>query len=61
MTFWEILLIIAIVIFVSYIFGKEIYKKRKHLPSGECSCCQMKNKRIIKQMKKAVKEKQKFN
>ncbi|MDY4787764.1 MAG: hypothetical protein SO253_00415 [Bacilli bacterium] len=56
MTFWEILLIIIIISFVSYIFGKEIYKKIKHQPTGECACCSMKNKRMIKEMRKAVKK-----
>ena len=49
---YEILLIIAIVAFVVFIFGREIYKKIKKLPSGECACCHSNSKRLLKNYRK---------
>ena len=51
MEFHEILLIIVIVSFVCFVFGKQIYNKITHKPSDECSCCAMKSKRMIKIIK----------
>ena len=48
MTLPEILFIIAIVAFVSFVFGKEIYKRIKKLPTGECACCHTKSKKLLK-------------
>ena len=48
MTIYEILLIIAIISFVAIIFGREIYRKKKNLPTGECACCHLKSKRLLK-------------
>ena len=54
MKFYEVLLIIIILCFVLFVFGKQIYKKIKHKPSGECACCAMKSKRIIKKIKRSL-------
>lgn len=35
----EIIVIIVLVTVVSLIIGKYIYKRKKNLPVGECSCC----------------------
>ena len=56
MTFYEILLIILIVTFVVFIFGRAIYKKVKKLPSGECACCHSNFKRLVKKYKKKSKK-----
>ncbi|MGN1295894.1 MAG: hypothetical protein ACI4U5_05745 [Bacilli bacterium] len=49
MTLPEILLIIASVAFVIYIFGKQIYRLVKKLPSDECCSCKKSSKSILKQ------------
>lgn len=51
----EILFIIAIVGFVVWVFGKEIYKKIKHKPTGECECCALKSERVMKKIRKEIK------
>ncbi len=43
MSFLEIGVIIFCVVFVSAVIGCYIYKKIKHLPTGECASCK-KNK-----------------
>lgn len=35
----EIIVIVACVLIVGGVFGNYLYKKFKHLPTGECSCC----------------------
>ena len=39
MEFYEILIIIAAVAIVLGNIIAYIYKKKKHIPTGECSCC----------------------
>lgn len=56
MDFIEILLIIIIAGFVCWVFGTEIYKKTKHKPTGECECCAMKSKRVMKEIRKQIKK-----
>lgn len=48
----EIILIIASVSFVIFIFGRMIYKRIKGMPSEECSCCKKNMKRMMKAAKK---------
>ena len=52
MSIYEKLLIIVIVAFVVFIFGREIYRKIKKLPSGECSYCHSSSKRLLKDYRK---------
>ena len=52
----EIILIIAIIAFVVYIFGKEIYKKKKNLPTGECAYCHSNSKKLLKDYRKKYKK-----
>lgn len=49
----EIVVIIVVVLFVGFIFGREIYK---HIQgkSSECSCCKNNMNRAIKKAKKAI-------
>ena len=54
MEWYEILLIIAIVLFVSFIFGKMIYDRIKKKPSKECTCCQADIKRSIEEARREV-------
>ena len=37
-TWWEILIIIILIGFVSLVFGIRIYKMIKHIPIDECKC-----------------------
>ena len=39
MEFYEILIIIAAVGIVAGNIAAYIYKKKKHIPTGECNCC----------------------
>ena len=39
MEFYEILIIIAAVGIVAGNIAAYIYKKKKHIPTGECICC----------------------
>jgi len=43
MTFIEILVIILASSYVFLILGRYIYKRAKHLPTGECSSCKLAN------------------
>lgn len=54
MGFEEIVVIVLAVSFVCFIFGKEIYKRIKKMPSSECSCCKSNMNRALKEAKKAV-------
>lgn len=38
MSWWEILIIIILVSFVSFIFGNRIYRMIKHKPVEKCGC-----------------------
>ena len=47
MEFYEILIIIAIISFLVFIFGREIYRKKKNLPTGECKGCHIKSRNLV--------------
>ena len=39
-TLWiEILVIVLIIAFLSFLVIRYIYRKKKGLPTGECACC----------------------
>ena len=46
MTVYEVLFLILIVAFVVFIFGREVYLKIKHKPSGECRYCHSNSKKL---------------
>ena len=53
-TIWiEIIALFLIGIFLITIFGLYVYKKVHHLPIGECSCCHMSSKQLVKKYHKA--------
>lgn len=56
MELYEILLIICIVLFVVFIFGREIYRKIKKLPSRECYACKKNSMNIVKIYRKKYKK-----
>ena len=52
-TIWiEILVLVAIIGFVSAIIGVYLYKKVHHLPTGECACCHKSPKKMLKEYHK---------
>ena len=52
-TIWiEILALVAIVTFIAIMVGVYIYKKIKHLPTGECAYCKMNTKKMLNQYHK---------
>ena len=54
-TLWiEILVIVLIVAFLSFLIGKYIYRKKKGMPTGECACCasSKKGNNLVKQYNK---------
>ena len=51
----EILIIILVVSFVLFIFGREIYNRIKNKPTGECKVCNMRSKRTLDEMRRAIK------
>ena len=48
----EILVIISIMVFFTLLIANFIYKKVKHIPSGECACCQNKKNKLVKDYRK---------
>ena len=49
-TIWiEIVALVAIIGFLSTIFGVYLYKKAHHLPTGECACCHKNKKKMLKE------------
>lgn len=57
MTPIEIIVIIFCVTVVVLVFGSWLYKKIKHLPTGDCAECHKQMKNAVKRMKKANKKK----
>ena len=53
MSFPEIVLIVIIVLFVVFIFGKEVYNHVKG-KNRECACCKSNMKRAMKNAKKVL-------
>ncbi len=52
-TLWiEILVIAFVVLFLAFVLGRYIYKKIKHLPTGECECCHKSKKQLLKEYHK---------
>lgn len=54
----EIIVIIISLVIVGSVIGSYIYKKIKHLPTGDCACCSNKMKKAFaKGVKEINKEK----
>ncbi len=53
----EIITIIVAIVIVGSVFGTYIYKKIKHLPTGECSVCNNKGKNLQKMYNKKYNKK----
>lgn len=52
----EILVIVGIVAFFGTLIGVYVYKKVHHIPTGECSYCATKKKKLIKDYYKTYKK-----
>lgn len=56
----DIIVIIACILIIGGVLGNYIYKRIKHLPTGECACCASKMKKkknkLVKEYYKAKKE-----
>ena len=45
----EIAVIVGVIVFFASLIGVRIYKKRHHLPSGDCAACHgIDSKRLLK-------------
>lgn len=52
-TLWiEILVIGFVALFLAFVLGRYIYKKIKHLPTGECECCHKSKEQLLKEYHK---------
>ena len=51
----EIIVIIASILIVSAVVARYIYKRIKHMPVGECSCCGSKMKKNFKKISDEIK------
>ncbi len=52
-TLWiEILAIVLVVAFLSFVIGQYIYKKVHHLPTGDCECCHKNKKQLLNEYHK---------
>ena len=56
MSLIEIVTIVSSSLIVFGNIGVFVYKKIKHLPTGDCQYCSYKNKNIIEEYRKFVKE-----
>ena len=53
-TLWiEILVLVLVAAFLAAVIGRWAYKKKHHMPTGECSCCRSGKNRLVKQYHKA--------
>lgn len=52
----EIVTIVVVSLIVVSIIGVFVYKKIKHLPTGECSCCKSKGNALLKKYRKKYKK-----
>ena len=48
----EIVVIGLVIAFLSWLFGRYIYRKIKGLPTGDCACCHKSTKKMIKEYHK---------
>ena len=48
----EIIVIAITILIVGFVIGNYIYRKIKHLPTGECAYCKKKGNNLVKQYRK---------
>lgn len=56
----EIIVIVVTVLIVASVIGNYIYRRIRHLPTGECACCSKKGNNLVKQYYKKYSKKQKY-
>jgi hypothetical protein len=53
----EIIVLISAILIVGVVFGSYLYKKLKHIPTGECEGCKHKNtKKMLNKVRKEIEE-----
>lgn len=52
----EVLVVSGAILIVWSVLANYIYKKVKHLPTGECACCAKKGKGIVEQYNRKYKK-----
>ena len=52
----EILVIIAIMFFFTSLIASYIYKKVKHIPTGDCAYCAQKKNQLVKDYRRTYKK-----
>ena len=53
----EIIVLISAILIVGVVFGTYLYKKLKHIPTGECEGFKHKNtKKMLNQVRKEIEE-----
>ena len=52
----DIIVLVVILLVLGLIIGRYIYKRIKHMPTGECACCSTKKgvDRMVKNIKKEL-------
>lgn len=58
MDYIEIITILISSSIVIIVIGNYIYKKIKHLPTGECACCAKKGNNLVKKYYRKYKKKE---
>ena len=48
----EVLVLVAIIVFLAALIGVYAYKKAHHLPTGDCACCHKGKKKLLKEYHK---------
>ena len=43
-----------VVLLFGYLIGSYIYKKKHHLPMGDCACCHKSKKQLLKEYHKFI-------
>lgn len=52
-TLWiEIIVVIAVTIFLGALFGRYLYRKKRGLPTGECACCSHSKSNLVEKYHK---------
>ena len=54
----DLIVILSILVIISLIIGRYIYKRKNNLPTGECACCSSKRnvKNMFNQINKELKQ-----
>lgn len=56
----EIIVILFACVVVFSVIGNYVYRRIKHLPTGECACCHKSGTKLVKQNKKRKQQEEKW-